>query len=223
MAKTDSNDFLPLEWDIPTDAELKRNIENFRARMFTRRSVRAFSDREVDPAVLRKIVEVAASAPSGANKQPWFFAIVTDPGLKREIRTAAEAEEKEFYTRRAPHTWLEDLEPLGTSWEKPYLETAPALIVVFKRILENPDQAKRKNYYVTESVGIACGFLFAAIHMAGLVALPHTPSPMNFLSRILQRPAHEKPFLLVPVGHPAPGTQVPRLTKKSFDDIAQFF
>jgi nitroreductase len=136
---------------------------------------------------------------------------------------AAENEEKAFYRHRAPKSWIEDLEPLGTDWRKPYLETAPALIVVFKQSVDTSEGNPRKNYYVSESVGIACGFLFAAIHQAGLVALPHTPSPMNFLSTILQRPAHEKPVLLIPVGHPAEGTQVPVLSKKSFEEVAQVF
>ncbi|NOZ74298.1 MAG: nitroreductase family protein [FCB group bacterium] len=206
-----------------SDQEIRERSGNFYESMKRRRSIRQFSDRPIPKEILETLIMTAASAPSGANKQPWFFAIVRNPDLKRKIRIAAEEEERAFYSDRAPQSWIEDLEPLGTDWHKPYLEIAPALIVVFKQIQDISGSEPRKNYYVTESVGIACGFLFAAIQQAGLVALPHTPSPMNFLSELLHRPSNEKPILLVPVGHPAEDAQVPVLSKKPFEDIAQFF
>jgi iodotyrosine deiodinase len=190
--------------------------EAYRTFMASRRSVRAFSDAPVSEAVIRSIVQTAAAAPSGANKQPWSFVCVQDPDLKREIRTAAEAEERLFYGERASQRWLDDLKPFETTADKPFLETAPWLIVVFKVARGT---AGEQHYYVTESVGIATGFLLAAIHHAGLVALTHTPSPMEFLGNILGRPHTEKPFLLIPVGHPALNCEVPELTRKPLDEI----
>lgn len=185
--------------------------------------MRDFSDEPVPWEVVRNAVLAAATAPSGANRQPWRFVVVSDPAVKREIRMAAEAEEKESYERRMPEEWLEALAPLGTDWHKPFLETAPYLIAVFKMDFEPGAPAsgvddgtavKRKNYYASESVGIACGFLLAALHLAGLATLTHTPSPMGFLNRVLGRPAHEKPFLLIPVGYPASNAAVPDLARK---------
>lgn len=189
--------------------------------MSRRRSVRHFSDRHVPLEVIKNIVMTASSAPSGANKQPWKFIIVQDTEIKRKIRIAAEKEEKEFYMKRAPQTWLNDLQELGTDWRKEFLEIAPYLIVVFKIIYEEEEGMKRKHYYVSESVGIACGMLITAIHNAGLVTLTHTPSPMGFLQEILNRPKNEKPFLLLPVGYPAEDAKVPDITKKSFEDVAE--
>ncbi|MDA0803486.1 MAG: nitroreductase family protein [Planctomycetota bacterium] len=188
--------------------------------MRLRRSVRDFSDRPVSQETIEWIIRTAASAPSGAHKQPWSFVAVSDPQTKSQIRVAAEAEEREFYARRASPEWLADLAPLGTDTEKPFLEVAPWLIVVFKQMKDTSgDHASDQVYYVNESVGIACGFLIAAIHMAGLVTLTHTPSPMGFLPKILGRPAHERPFLLLPVGYPANDCTVPSLRRKSLDDI----
>ncbi len=189
--------------------------------MRTRRSVRWFSDRPVSRATIEWIVQCAGSAPSGANKQPWRFVCVQDPALKHAIRLAAESEEREFYSRRAGARWLADLEPLGTSADKPFLDVAPWLIVVFGLIR---DDDEGQVYYVSESVGIASGFLLAAIHHAGLVALTHTPSPMKFLNRILGRPDHERPFLLIPVGWPADDCVVPKLAlqRKPLAEILQF-
>lgn len=184
--------------------------------MNLRRTVREFSDRLVSREVIESIVRTAGTAPSGAHKQPWRFVAISDPGLKREIRFAAEAEEREFYERRATPEWLKDLEPLGTDPDKPFIETAPWLIAVFK-LAKTDDGAGV--YYTNESVGIACGFLLAAIHHAGLVALTHTPSPMGFLSRVLNRPANERPFLLVPVGYPAEDCRVPDLARKPLEEI----
>jgi len=188
--------------------------------MRTRRSVRQFAADPVPREVLEDVIATAGQAPSGANRQPWRFVLVTDPEVKRRIREAAEAEEKESYERRMPPEWLEALEPLGTDWHKEFLEIAPALIVAFRKEWEaGPRGEKVKGYYVWESAGIACGFLIAAIHHAGLVCLTHTPSPMGFLSEILGRPPEEKAFLLIPVGYPAPGCEVPDISRFPLDKI----
>lgn len=184
--------------------------------MRQRRSVRAFSPRPVPREVIERVILTAGTAPSGAHKQPWRFVAVDDPGLKRRIREAAEAEEREFYQRRASPEWLADLAPLQTGPEKPFLEEAPWLIVIFK-LMKGDDGGQV--YYVNESVGIAAGLLIAAIHHAGLVTLTHTPSPMGFLTKVLQRPAHERPFLLLPVGYPAEGVSVPDLKRKPLEQI----
>ncbi len=169
-----------------------------------RRSVREFSNRPVAREVIDNIIKAASTAPSGAHKQPWTFCAVSNKQLKSQIREAAEIEEKENYSSRMSERWKEDLLPLGTNDDKPFLETAPWLIIVFKKVYEiDYTGEKCNNYYVNESVGIACGFLISAIHAAGLVTLTHTPSPMNFLSKVLDRPAHERPFLLLPVGYAA--------------------
>jgi len=181
-----------------------------------RRTVRQFSDRPVSRETVEWIVRAAGTAPSGANKQPWRFVAVADPALKREIRLAAEAEEREFYHRRANEEWLRDLHPFGTDERKDFLEVAPWLIVVFK--LARTDDGGQ-TYYVNESVGIAVGLLLAAAHHAGLATLTHTPSPMGFLTRVLQRPEHERPFLLVPLGYPADDCTVPDIQRKPIDDI----
>ena len=220
--------FKPLEFTPIDEGEMLVKSSLYLEQMKTRRSVREFSDRPVPFEVIKNVVMTAASAPSGANKQPWTFVIVKDPDIKRQIRLAAEKEEKEFYDHRAPEEWLEDLDSLGTDWHKPYLESAPYLIVVFKKLYdvektEETSPEHSKNYYVNESVGIASGFLLTAIHNAGLVALTHTPSPMGFLSEILSRPVNEKPFLLIPVGYPEDNTQVPVLKKKSFEEVTQVF
>ena len=187
--------------------------------MRRRRSVRFFSDRPVAREVIENVCRAAGTAPSGAHKQPWRFVCVADRALKRAIREAAEAEEREFYARRASRRWLEDLSPLGTDSSKPFLETAPWLIVVFQ--LARTDEGGQV-YYREESVGIASGMLISAIHHAGLVTLTHTPSPMKFLSAVLERPEHERPFLLLPVGYPAEGCTVPDLQRKPLEEIAVF-
>lgn len=205
--------------DVPpgSDRTSLSGARAFLETMRTRRSIRYFSDRPVDRSVIEALILTAGSAPSGANKQPWKFVAISDPLIKRQIRIAAEHEEREFYSRRATPEWLRDLAPLGTDASKPFLETAPWLIVVFK--LMQTDEGGNV-YYPTESVGIASGFLISAIHQAGLVTLTHTPSPMGFLSRVLQRPAHERPFLLLPVGYPAENAVVPVLRRKSLDEIS---
>ena len=203
-----------------TNAESEKRSENFYEWIVKRRTVRDFSPNPIPENVIENIIRAASTAPSGANKQPWTFCVVKNPEIKKQIREAAEQEEKESYDGRMTDEWLKDLEPIGTDWQKPFLEIAPYLIVVFKRSyeLEN-ENYKHQNYYVTESCGIACGFLLAAIHDAGLVALTHTPSPMNFLSKILNRPENEKPFLLIPVGYAADECWVPDLKRKKIEEV----
>lgn len=189
-----------------------------------RRSVRDFSSRPVPKEVINQVLMTAGSAPSGAHKQPWSFCVVSNPALKKKIREAAEKEELGSYKSRMTPEWLEDLAPLGTDWHKPFLEVAPWLIVVFKKAYDyNKDGSKRYNYYVSESVGIACGFLISAIHHAGLVTLTHTPSPMNFLTKLLKRPENERPYLLLPVGYPAEQAQVPDLKRKPLEEISKWY
>lgn len=206
---------MPLE----ADGEQLERLSAFRERMAGRRTVRQFSSRPVDFALIEQAIAVAAGAPSGANQQPWRFVVVSDGELKQQIRVAAEAEERENYERRFPQEWLDALAKFGTDWQKPFLEIAPYLIVVFRIDYGLEGDQKIKHYYVQESVGIACGFLLSALHMAGLATLTHTPSPMGFLGSILGRPANERPFLLIPVGYPAETAEVPRLTKKSLSEV----
>ena len=205
------------------DAERLRRAESFRDLLASRRTVRSFADRPVPREVVAACVEAAGQAPSGANKQPWHFEIVGDPRLKREIRLAAEEEERAFYAGRAGREWLADLAPLGTDADKPFLEIAPWLVVIFEQRHGEDQQGRRiRHYYTKESVGLAAGFLIAALHHAGLATLTHTPSPMQFLNRILERPAREKPFLLLVVGHPAADATVPRIARKTADRIMRF-
>ena len=202
---SDESRFVLLDHEEVTPGRSLERASAFADEMHRRRSVRHFSDRPVSEALIREIVRAAGSAPSGANKQPWRFVAVSDPEIKRRIREAAEEEERRFYGGRAPDEWLEDLEPLGTDADKPFLETAPWLIVVFAVMHgDEEEEAGRKHYYVSESVGIASGLLLAAVHRAGLCSLTHTPSPMGFLREILGRPRGERPYLLIPVGHPVP-------------------
>ena len=204
-----------------TEEYMARASGEFLSFIRTRRSVREFSDRDIPVEVINNIVSAAASAPSGANKEPWFFSIVRDPDVKHKIRLGAEKEEKLFYTHKAPQYWLKDLNKFGTDWHKEFLEEAPFLIVVFKQIYDLNNNVKYKNYYVNESVGIACGILLTAIHNAGLVALTHTPSPMGFLEKACKRPPNERAFLLIPVGYPDDNAKVPDLKKKQFSDYAE--
>lgn len=211
--------FQKLEFQTYSETGMVDRSEQYLQLIITRRTVREFSDKPVPIDIIKNAVKTAVSAPSGANKQPWHFVIVKNQTVKKEIRLAAEKEEKEFYTHRAPNYWLDDLNQFGTDWHKPFLETAPYLIVVFRQRYELDKKGQRKNYYVNESVGIAAGFLFTALHNAGLATLTHTPSPMGFLEKILKRPQNEKAFLLIPVGYPAKDAQVPILVKKSFSDV----
>ena len=209
--------------NIGTDKDLIERAKKFYATMQRRRTIRDFSDRPVSHEVIEYCIRAAGTAPNGANLQPWHFVAVSDPAVKREIRIAAEAEEKEFYEHRAPKAWIEALAPLGTDWHKPFLESAPWLIAVFAqpfRIL--PDGTRSPTYYAIESVGIATGILVTAVHSCGLASLTHTPSPMGFLNRILKRPSHEKPFLLLVVGHPAQDARVPDISRKLLAEIGSF-
>jgi nitroreductase len=220
----DNPDLRPLTSyrEYPPD-EMEQRARAFHEDVRRRRTIREFSGRAVPREVIEYCLLAAGTAPNGANRQPWHFAVVTDPDVKREIRVAAEKEEHEFYTTRAPQDWLDALAPLGTDEHKPFLETAPYLIAVFaQRYGVLPDGTLAKNYYVTESVGIATGILITALHHAGLVSLTHTPSPMNFLNTLLDRPANERPFLLLVVGYPAEDATVPAITKKPLDGIATF-
>jgi len=212
--------FKKLQFTERSEFEMENLSRSFLNELIKRRTVREFSDRPVPIEIIENCIKAAGSAPSGANKQPWHFVIVKDSQVKKKIRKAAEKEEKEFYGHRATKEWLEDLNQFGTDWHKPFLEIAPYLIVVFRQIYNlEPDGKHRKNYYVNESVGIASGFLLAALHNAGLVTLTHTPSPMNFLRDILKRPENERAYLLIPVGYPAKDAQVPQIAKKSFKEI----
>lgn len=196
---------------------------SFHDTMRRRRSVREFSPEPVPRALVELAIRTAATAPSGANRQPWRFVAVSDPALKREIRIAAEAEERESYEHRMSEEWLQALAPLGTDWRKPFLETAPWLVVVFAELWEaGAEGAKIRNYYVKESVGIACGLFVASLHLAGLATLTHTPSPMGFLNRLLERPENEKPFILFPVGYSAEDARVPVLRRKELEEVAIF-
>ena len=212
--------FIPYSKETYSAAEMQKRSKEFYEWANKRRTVRDFSPQEIPQEVIDNILQTANTAPSGANKQPWTFCVVTDAEIKKTIRVEAEKEEKTSYENRMSEEWLEDLMAIGTDWQKPFLEIAPALIIVFKRSFEAmSDGKKRQNYYVTESVGLACGFLLLAIHHAGLVALTHTPSPMNFLAKILSRPENEKPFLLIPIGYPAENTTVPDIQRKKLAEI----
>ena len=203
------------------EQSLKRGLE-FCEMMSKRRSIRSFSNEKFDIKLIRTAILTAGTAPSGANKQPWRFVIVESPEIKKEIRTAAEKEEKESYERRMPQSWLDDLAALGTNWEKEFLEIAPYLIVVFKVDYLKIDSEIKKHYYVNESVGIATGILLSALNNIGLATLTHTPSPMNFLQKVLKRPSNEKPYLLIPVGYPAEDAVVPDIHRKKLDEIIVF-
>jgi len=206
----------PLSFERLEPDQMRRRAERFLARLRSRRSVRHFSAEPLPLDVVERCIEAAAQAPSGANKQPWTFVLVTDPDDKGRIRDAAEKEEKAFYGGRASERWLQDLIPLGVGPDKPFLETAPALIVVFA---QRQGQDDDQHYYVSESVGIAVGFLLAALHEAGIATLTHTPSPMKFLAEILERPSNERAYMLIPIGFPAPDCEVPDIARKPLDEV----
>lgn len=212
---------IPLEgFDPVDDATMRERAKRLRAELGRRRTVRQFSPTPVPAAVIDDCLAAAASAPSGANQQPWHFVVVRDPETKRRIRAEAEAEERAFYKGRAPDEWLEALQPLGTDEHKPFIEEAPCLIAIFAEVYGvSPDGEKTKHYYVHESVGIATGFLISALHRVGLASLTHTPSPMRFLNEILQRPDNERPFLLLVVGHPAVDARVPDISRKPLEQV----
>jgi len=203
--------------------QMAEEAERFLAHVRRRRTVRHFSDRPVPREVVERCLLAAGTAPNGANRQPWKFVVVGDPEVKRKIREAAEEEERAFYSGRAPQEWLDALAHLGTDEHKPFLERAPWLVVIFAESYEETAEGKKlKNYYVTESVGIATGILITALHTAGLATLTHTPSPMKFLNQVLGRPENERPFLVLVVGYPEEGATVPEITKKPLEDIAIF-
>jgi iodotyrosine deiodinase len=215
-AETALTSTIPLDMQTMSQAEMVSAMDAFGDRMALRRSVRDFSDAPLPDGLLESAIRTAATAPSGANVQPWRFVVISDPARKRRLREAAEAEEREFYERRASAEWLDAISPIGTDWCKPFLETAPAVIVVFE-VHQGPHTPKP--YYVKESVGIAVGFLLAALHQAGVATLTHTPSPMRFLNEVCERPPEERPYVVIPVGYPAPGARVPDLTRKPLRDV----
>jgi len=211
--------FQKLDFNRLSESDMIFRSQSFYSDIVKRRTVRDFSSKEVPFEIIKNAVKSASSAPSGANKQPWHFVIVKDPKVKIKIRDAAEEEEKKFYEHRAPEEWLKDLNQFGTNWEKSFIETAPYLVVVFKINYDLDGEKRTKNYYVNESVGIASGFLLAALHQSGLATLTHTPSPMGFLEKILERPKNERAVLLIPVGYPAKDSRVPILKKKDMNSI----
>lgn len=216
--------FQPLHHTEHTPEEMLNRAKAFYAQHDARRTVRMFSDRPVDREVIELIIKTASTAPSGANKQPWNFCVVTNPEVKAKIREAAEKEEYENYHGRMSDDWLEDLKKFGTDHIKEFLTTAPYIIVAFKKAYDlNADGNKEKNYYVNESVGLACGMLISAIHHAGLVTVTHTPSPMNFLQKVLERPDNERPFLLLPVGYPAGDAEVPVISRKGLEAMSVWY
>ena len=212
------------EREMVSSSEMIDRSADFYSWMDERRSVRQFSEQAVPKEVIQNIIMTASTAPSGAHKQPWIFCAVSNMEMKRKIREAAEKEEKISYEKRMTNRWKKDLEPLATDMNKPFLEIAPWLIVAFKKVVDQDEKGiKYNNYYVNESIGIACGMLITAIHNAGLVTLTHTPSPMNFLAKLLNRPASERAFLLLPIGYPKKPTYVPDLKRKSFAEVSKFY
>ena len=211
--------FEKLQFNLLSKTKMLNHSKSFLTNISLRRSVRDFSDKVVPIDLITNAIKAATSGPSGANKQPWHFVVVNDTFIKKEIRLAAEKEEKAFYEYRASDEWLKDLEPFNTNWSKPFLEIAPSLIVVFKKVYDVKKKQRKNNYYVNESVGIASGILLTALHHSGLATLTHTPAPMGFLEKILKRPKNERAFLLIPVGFPCKNAEVPRLTKKSFNEV----
>lgn len=216
--------FIPYEHvEYPVDDMIDRS-NSFYEFMNNRRSVRHFSNRKVPKSVVENIIRAASTAPSGANKQPWTFCVISNEELKNKVRKLAEAEEKESYARRMSDEWLEDLVPIGTNWEKEFIDTAPYIIVVMKKVYDmDEDGTKHSNYYVNESVGLACGLLIAAIHNAGLCTVTHTPSPMNFLTKALSRPENERAFLLMPIGYPTEDAQVPNIKRKTLSEVVVYY
>ena len=211
--------FQKLKFDRLPEPDMLERSRTFLINISKRRTVRDFGSKKVPIELISNAIKAASLAPSGANKQPWHFVVVQEPTVKKEIRIAAEKEEQAFYDYRAPDSWLKDLNQFGTDWQKPFIEDAPYLIVVFKKHYDLDGSSQKKNYYVNESVGIAAGFLLAALHSSGLATLTHTPSPMGFLEKILERPKNEKATLLIPVGYPAKSAEVPIIKKKPFNAI----
>jgi iodotyrosine deiodinase len=222
--KSEEHEFIPFIREVFSDDEMLERSESFFRWADKRRSVRDFSDKPVPKEVMENLIMTASTAPSGAHKQPWTFCLISNRELKSKLRELAEEEEKKSYGGRMSEQWLKDLEPLGTDWVKEFIDVAPWIVIVMKRAYEvGEDGSKMNNYYVNESVGLASGFLLMAIHNAGLVALTHTPSPMNFIAKALDRPENERPFLLIPVGHPAEDAKVPSLERKSKNQVIDYY
>ncbi len=218
--KSETANTITLAFEEFSEADMRARALDFNTLMQKRRTVRDFSSRAIPRDVIDSCLSAAGSAPSGANRQPWHFALISDAAIKRQIRSAAELEEEEFYRNRAPQDWLDALAPLGTDSDKPFLEHAPYLIVVFaQKFIIDKQGKKQKNYYVTESASIATGLLIAALHNAGLATLTHTPSPMKFLNKILGRPSTEKPLMVIVTGYPEAGARVPDIKRKALDEI----
>lgn len=218
---TTAHPFKPYHSERFAPSEMQRRAASYFELMDRRRSVRDFSDEAVPRELIETAIRTASTAPSGAHRQPWRFVVIGDADIKHEIRVAAEAEERKSYEERMPDEWLEALEPLGVDWRKPFLEIVPWIVVVFEELFGfEADGSKRKNYYVRESVGIACGLFIASLHNMGLATLTHTPSPMRFLNEILGRPKNEKPYILFPIGYPAPDAEVPDLRRKSLAEVS---
>lgn len=216
--------FISYRQETLSDEQILKNSVDFYQKIDLRRSVRDFSDKPVPKEVMENLIMSGSTAPSGAHKQPWTFCLISNKSLKSKLRALAEEEEKKSYEGRMSEEWLEDLAPLGTDWEKEFIDIAPWIVVIMKRVYEfNEDGSKRNNYYVSESVGLAAGFFLLAVQNAGLVALTHTPSPMNFISKALDRPENERPFLLIPVGHPSENAEVPNLTRKSIEQVIHYY
>ena len=221
---TQKHPFIPYVQDSISEEEMLKRSKEFYEKIDKRRSVREFSDAQVAQEVMENIVMAASTAPSGAHKQPWTFCLISNVNLKSKLRELAEEEEKKSYSGRMSDEWLEDLAPLGTDWVKEFIDVAPWIVVIMKRAYElNEYGTKHNNYYVSESVGLAAGFFLLAVQNAGLVALTHTPSPMNFISKALNRPENERPFLLIPVGHPSENAEVPSLARKSKEKVTHYY
>jgi len=221
---TKSYPFVPYQQETISDEEILERSKVFYKKVNQRRSVRHFSNQPVSKEVMENIIMAASTAPSGAHKQPWTFCLISNKELKSKLRSLAEEEEKKSYEGRMSEEWLEDLAPLGTDWVKEFIDVAPWIVIIMKRVYEyNEDGSKHNNYYVSESVGLAAGFFLLAVQNAGLVALTHTPSPMNFISKALDRPENERPFLLIPVGHPSENAEVPSLTRKSIEEVIHYY
>ena len=216
--------FIEFKRESYSAEEMIEKSRDFFAWAEERRSVRDFSNKPVPKEVMENILMTGSTAPSGAHKQPWTFCLISNAELKSRLRELAEEEERKSYGGRMSEEWLEDLAPLGTDWQKEFIDIAPWIVVVMKRAYEmQEDGSKRQNYYVSESVGLASGFLLMAVHNAGLVALTHTPSPMNFIAKALERPENERPFLLIPVGYPSENAKVPDLKRKSKEDVIVYY
>ena len=216
--------FVPYTGKSFSEEEMIERSKSYYEWADLRRSVREFSSKAVPKEVMENILMTGSSAPSGAHKQPWTFCLISNTTLKSKLRALAEEEEKKSYGGRMSETWIKDLEPLGTDWQKDFIDIAPWIVIVMKRPYElNEDGTKHQNYYVSESVGLAAGFLLMAVHNAGLVALTHTPSPMNFIAKALERPENERPFLLIPVGYPAEDAQVPELSRKTKTEVIEYY